>query len=53
MLLRLIKSPTVRSVQMTRFLSVFIQHINGLESGFDKVSLIYTLSFMIYHALTS
>lgn len=35
------------------FLSLFIQHINGLESGFDKVSLIYTLSFMIYSALTS
>lgn len=44
MLLRLIKSPTVRSVQ-TQFLSVFIQHINGLESGFDKLLLIYTLEF--------
>lgn len=32
------------------FLSLFIQRINGLQSGFDKVSLIYTLSFMIYSA---
>lgn len=35
-----------------QFLSLFIQHINVIESGFDKVSLIYSL-FTTFSALTS